>query len=84
MNLLVQPSAAFSVESADTADSMVLMEVVPTEQWIVARRALLEREKAFTKARDELTQLRRGHSKADPPPNKVKPSPTSLAAAITA
>jgi len=32
---------------------------VPREQWIAARRKLLAQEKAFTRARDELTELRR-------------------------
>lgn len=33
--------------------------VLPTEQWIEARKELLKKEKEFTKLRDELTQQRR-------------------------
>ena len=33
--------------------------IVPHEEWISARKALLEREKAFTRERDELSRLRR-------------------------
>ncbi len=33
--------------------------VVPSDQWLKARKLLLEREKEFTRRRDELTQARR-------------------------
>ena len=33
--------------------------VVPHEEWVSARKTLLEREKAFTRERDELSRLRR-------------------------
>jgi predicted dithiol-disulfide oxidoreductase (DUF899 family) len=34
--------------------------VVPHEEWVVARKKLLEKEKEFSKLRDELTRLRQG------------------------
>jgi predicted dithiol-disulfide oxidoreductase (DUF899 family) len=34
--------------------------VVSREEWLVARRALLEREKAFTRQCDEMSRLQRG------------------------
>jgi predicted dithiol-disulfide oxidoreductase (DUF899 family) len=34
-------------------------KVVPGEEWLQARRALLAREKEFTRLRDELSQARR-------------------------
>ena len=34
-------------------------QVVSREEWLSARRALLVKEKEFTRARDELTRLRR-------------------------
>ena len=33
--------------------------IVGHEEWVAARKALLEREKAFTRERDELSRLRR-------------------------
>jgi predicted dithiol-disulfide oxidoreductase (DUF899 family) len=39
---------------------MSLPEIVTRGEWISARVALLEREKALTKARDELATERRG------------------------
>ena len=33
-------------------------KVVPHAEWVAARKKLLEKEKEFTKLRDELTQLR--------------------------
>ena len=39
--------------------STVAHEVIPHEAWIEARTALLEREKEFTRLRDELSQARR-------------------------
>ena len=33
--------------------------IVGHEEWVAARKELLEREKAFTRARDELSRLRR-------------------------
>jgi predicted dithiol-disulfide oxidoreductase (DUF899 family) len=38
---------------------MTTHRVVSTEDWLVARRRLLEKEKAFTRARDELSRERR-------------------------
>jgi predicted dithiol-disulfide oxidoreductase (DUF899 family) len=34
-------------------------KILPKQEWIEARKQLLDKEKAFTKARDELTRLRR-------------------------
>ena len=38
---------------------MARHRVVPHDEWVSARKALLEREKAFTRERDELSRLRR-------------------------
>jgi len=38
---------------------MVKHRVVPRDQWIEARKELLQKEKEFTQLRDELTQQRR-------------------------
>src|SRR5437870_9368177 len=34
-------------------------KVVPRDEWLIARKALLAREKEFTRARDELSRQRR-------------------------
>ena len=38
---------------------MTLPKIVPQEEWTAARRALLEKEKEFTRRRDELNTERR-------------------------
>src|ERR1039458_6482425 len=38
---------------------MITHAIVPSDQWSLARRALLSREKEFMKLRDELSQARR-------------------------
>ena len=34
-------------------------KIVPQDEWVAARKAFLETEKRFTKARDELSRQRR-------------------------
>src|SRR5215472_13142106 len=50
----------FIERTTEVAVSTVAHEVVPHPAWIEARTALLEREKEFTRLRDELSQARRG------------------------
>ena len=38
---------------------MAQHDVVPTDDWLNARKALLQKEKAFTRARDALSAARR-------------------------
>jgi len=40
---------------------MTTHQVVSPQQWLTARRQLLEKEKAFTRLRDELSRERRAH-----------------------
>ena len=57
------PSSEFKPDSrrtgARTAEDDILARVVSHDQWLAARRALLEKEKAFTRQGDELSRLQR-------------------------
>ena len=47
------------MESIAEAKQMVQLNVVPHAEWIAARTELLNKEKEFTRMRDEISRLRR-------------------------
>jgi predicted dithiol-disulfide oxidoreductase (DUF899 family) len=60
--IVAQPISSFGKEDAvESYDSGPIRDhpVVSHDQWVAARVALLEREKEFSKARDEIARLRR-------------------------
>ena len=56
---------------------MSLPEIVSREEWIRARVALLEREKALTKARDDLAEERRRLPMVEVAETTGSPRPTA-------
>ena len=56
---------------------MSLPEIVSREEWIRARVALLEREKALTRARDELAEERRRLPMVEVAEDYGSPRPTA-------